>query len=119
LADYLLEKYNYSVPYPYKLNQIGNYRLKRTTGEYKNGVKVYKEEDGILCESVTRYKGLEAPVVLVTDVEIPNGFSPHDWVQFLYCALTRAKMHLEVFVCSDGNMSKCFKAIDDSIVVKQ
>ncbi|MDP2903164.1 MAG: ATP-binding domain-containing protein [Methylovulum sp.] len=111
----LLAKNNYSVPFQYLLKDIDGYSLKRTTGVYKDGEKVYKEEGGILCESIARYKGLEAPVVLVIDVEIPDGFSPHDWVQFLYCALTRAKMHLEIFVCSDGKMNECFKATEEAI----
>lgn len=111
----LLEKKNDSIPYQYILKEFGGYSLKRLTGEYIDGRKVYKEDNGIFCESITRYKGMESPVILVVDVEKPDDFSDHDWAQLLYCSLTRATMHMEVFVCNEGNMSQCFKDVDKII----
>ncbi len=111
----LLEKEDDSIPYQYILKELGGYSLKRLTGEYIDGRKVYKEDNGIFCESITRYKGMESPVILVIDVENPDDFYSDDWIQLLYCALTRAKMHMEIFVCNEGNMSQCFKDVDKII----
>ncbi len=109
----LFEKKDDSKPYQYILKELGGYSLKRLTGEYENGRKVYKNDNGILCESITRYKGMESPVVLVIDVEQPDDFYSEEWIQLLYCALTRAKMHMEIFVCNDGNMKELFEDVNE------
>lgn len=110
----LLQKDYSSIQYDYKIKKIHNYKLQRDTGCYdETGRKIYNNtENGIRCESIYKYKGLEDAVVLVIDIEKPDYFTSYEWAKILYCTFTRATIHLEVFVCNEGNMSELFRDVN-------
>jgi hypothetical protein len=102
--------------YKYLVGRIGKYELQRETGRYDNDArKVYYPKDGIRCESIYKYKGLEDAVVLVIDVEKPTDFTSDEWAKRLYCAFTRATLKLEIFIDSSGNMKQCFDDVNQAI----
>jgi superfamily I DNA and RNA helicase len=116
LKSLLLKKSSHQEPYDYCISAIGNHQLKRFTGEYDkiSRRKIYGDSNGILCESISKLKGLEFAMALLIDVERPEQFQNHQhaWVQSLYCAFTRAKLNLEIFVNEDGNMNELFHAVN-------
>jgi hypothetical protein len=111
--DIITKEYNYQV------DRIGKYVLQRETGRYNSDARkiYYHPEDGIRCESIYKYKGLEDAVVLVIDVEEPTNlkFTRFEWSKRLYCAFTRATLKLEIFIDSSGNMKQCFDDVNQAI----
>jgi hypothetical protein len=119
LTPIILEKTTNKKPFEYRISQIENHQLKRFSGKYdKEGKKEYKIINGILSESISKLKGMEYSVVLVIDIERPYQFQNHQhaWVQTLYCAFTRAKLRLEIFVDEDGNMNELCHALNEQFV---
>ena len=109
----LLNKTPNSRPFNYQTTCIGKYALQRETGEYENSHKIYRDADGIhtngiRCDTINKYKGLEDAIVLVIDVERPDNINQYNWAKRLYCAFTRATLGLEVFVRTNGNMVNHF-----------
>lgn len=71
----------------------------------------------LLCESIWRYKGLEAPVIIMTDVDPVHGHSdkgpvlaPRE-VTALYCGMTRATWRLELLMARKNPFVDPFKSI--------
>ncbi|MDP2902450.1 MAG: hypothetical protein Q8N96_05025 [Methylovulum sp.] len=97
--------------FTYQIKQIGEYALQRETGCYGNNAhKIYRDINGIRCDSINKYKGMEDAIVLVIDVERPDNIDRYNWAKRLYCAFTRATLGLEVFVRINGNMVNYFNA---------
>jgi DNA helicase IV len=58
-----------------------------------------------------KIKGLESPAVLVVDIERISTIPVDQWIQRLYCALTRPTVVLDVFYlrdCWDGKEDELF-----------
>jgi hypothetical protein len=75
--------------------KLGNRLVRKFTGEYMNGDQVYS--DGVLrFDSVRRFKGQQAPVVILTDVDVSEGEKLLDRQRIVFTGMTRATMRLEV-----------------------
>lgn len=84
------------------LTQLGNFSLRRYTGQYDLlGNPIYDEGD-ILIESVYRFKGQSAPCVIFTEID----FDKLDdlTLRKLYVGMTRAAMKL-ILVLSERSAS--------------
>ena len=78
-------------------DQIGNHSIRRFTNEYdeqKN--QVYTEGD-IVFDTIFRYKGQQAPVIILTDLDESLEANERSR-KILYCAMTRATVLLELIV---------------------
>ena len=88
--------------------------LKRYVGEYDKAtnLKVYRPKEGIYCDSIHKVKGLEDYAVLLIDVLPPklpcSSRDAKDYLDRLYCSITRAKARLEIFVESGNPLAGCF-----------
>ena len=75
---------------------MGGYALKRPTGRFnQNGDMIFT--DGVLFDdTVRRFKGLQSPCVIVTDLDFKE---LNDSVRaLLYLAMTRASVRLELVI---------------------
>lgn len=84
-----------------KAARVGRYTLSRFTGDYDVFGNQTVTPGQVLFESIRRFKGQQAPAVIVTDID------PHDdpdglWQRFLLCAATRATVRLEL-IARRGN----------------
>ena len=77
--------------------------MRRFTGEYEDGRQVYTDGD-LYFDTVRRFKGQQAPAVLLVDVE-PRDDRAVD-SRLLYCGMTRATVHLELFAKRDNVYNK-------------
>ncbi len=74
---------------------VGGYPLRRFTGDYtQDGRQIYTR-GRVFFDSVYRFKGQQAPAVILTDIDFP------DWRderarRVLYAGMTRARLHLEL-----------------------
>ena len=78
-------------------DQIGNHSIRRFTNEYdeqKN--QVYTEGD-VVFDTIFRYKGQQAPVIILTDLDKSLALNERSR-KILYCAMTRATVLLELIV---------------------
>lgn len=79
--------------------KVGPYALKRFTGEYCNGEQIYTDGD-ITFESIYRFKGQQAPAVILVDLDArldQSDVRRH----ILYCGMTRATVRLELLYTED------------------
>ena len=89
-------------------------KLRRYIGLYDptTNLKLFAPKTGVYCDSVNKMKGLEYYVVLLMDVRPPplpcTDKVAKDYLDRLYCSITRAKARLEVFVESDNPLAGCF-----------
>ena len=87
-----------------KRQGLGSLKFKRFTGEYDaDGNQVFTSGQ-LQLESIRRFKGDQAPAVIVTDVEPdPERLDHHK--RLLWCAATRATVRLELVARSgvEGN----------------
>lgn len=81
-----------------KLDQIGKYSLRKPIEETRNGAQQFTEGD-ILIDTVRRFKGLQAPYVIVTEMDFDELGSKEK--AMLYLAMTRCSMRLS-FVLSNN-----------------
>lgn len=88
-----------------KQDRIGAYSTRRFTGKYstKSGLPEWTEGD-LLVESVYRYKGQSAPVVVMTEVDFAE-ISPLERRK-LFVGLTRATMTAEIVMTPQAE--QCF-----------
>lgn len=78
-----------------KADQIGKYSTRRFTGRYSTQSGLPEWTDGdLLVESVYRYKGQAAPVVVMTEVDFTE-MTPLERKK-LFVGLTRATMAVEI-----------------------
>jgi hypothetical protein len=84
-----------------RLDRVGNYRLRRFTGEYDLFGNQLTTAGQITFDSVGRFKGQESPAVILVDVD-PE---PADQVRadrLLFAGMSRATVRLEL-VMREGN----------------
>ncbi len=87
------------------LDAVGAVKLRRFTGEYTPGGNPVLSDGRITFESVYRFKGQEAPAVILVDVDVPGGPSADparvDRAQrVLYVGMTRATVRLDVMTAN-------------------
>ena len=81
--------------------RLGGYALSQFQGYDRSGNQ--KMSDGqILFDSIHRFKGQQAPAVILCDVD-PDPGRMEDWRRRLYCGMTRATVHLELLVARRAN----------------
>jgi hypothetical protein len=82
------------------LQQVAKWKLRRYLNKYDaNARQVYSDGD-INFDSIYRYKGEQAPVVILVDLD--ERLERNDWnTGVLYCAMTRATVKLELVVSKD------------------
>ncbi|MEP3524004.1 MAG: AAA family ATPase [Hyphomicrobiales bacterium] len=75
------------------IEELGKHTIRRFNGQYAEGEQVYTQGD-ITFETIRRFKGQQAPFVILVDVEpdIDRSWS----MNALFCGMTRATMHLDV-----------------------
>jgi len=70
--------------------------------------------DGLLCfESINRFKGQQAPAVIVTDVDPSAGGTPlavERDLRRLFCSMTRASVRLEIFARRGNALTDAWEA---------
>lgn len=80
----------------YDLDKIGNRQVRKFTGDYtKDGEQIYTEGN-LLFDSVRRFKGQQASVVVLVDVALNSGPKLLDQQRIAFTGMTRATMRLEV-----------------------
>jgi hypothetical protein len=82
------------------LETVGKWKVRRFSGKYDmNSQQVYTDGD-INFESIYRYKGEQAPVVILVDLD--ERLEHNEWnTGVLYCAMTRATVKLELVVSQE------------------
>ena len=77
--------------------KVGNVRLRRFTGDYDLFGNQLSTDGQLAFDSVYRFKGQEAPAVILVDVD-PNPERLDGALRLLYCGMTKATVRLEVVV---------------------
>jgi hypothetical protein len=78
-----------------EVDQFGGYSIRKFTGQYtEDGQQIYQKGD-ILFDSIYRFKGQEAPAVILCDVS-PDEDSRARWEKLLFCGMTRPTLRLEI-----------------------
>lgn len=78
-----------------EIDKLGNYHLKRFTGEYdSNGNQVYTDGE-IVFDSIYRFKGNQSPAVILVDIDSHDTLSERER-NVLFCGMTRATVRLEI-----------------------
>ncbi len=80
------------------VQRVGNYTLARFSGEYDLFGNQIPTPGQILFDTVRRFKGQQAPAVILTDVD-PGESRLREDLMVLFCGMTRATVRLEV-VCN-------------------
>jgi hypothetical protein len=81
--------------------RIGPFTLSRPTGEYDLLGNQLFEDGQLRFETVYRFKGQQAPAIILTDVD-PDQSRPDHYERLLFTAMTRATVRLEI-VMREGN----------------
>ena len=77
------------------VDHFGDYSIRKFTGEYsQDGDQVYQGGQ-VLFDSIYRFKGQEAPAVILCDVS-PVESNRERWERLLFCGMTRPTLRLEV-----------------------
>jgi len=83
------------------MKKVGGLGLRHFTGEYdSDGTQVWTE-GRLTYDSIYRFKGQEAPAVILVDVN-PSTKHLERAEQLLYCGMTRATVRLELVACRDN-----------------
>jgi len=82
-----------------KLDQLGDFKVKRFTGDFDESGNPIWTKEGILVDSVRRFKGQAAPAVIFTecDFEVFTDINR----KLLFVGITRARIHLEWVISSN------------------
>ncbi len=83
------------------LEQVGGLRLRRFTGTYDADGNQILTAGQLAFDSVRRFKGQEAPAVVLVDVD-PRADRREREQRLLYCGMTRATVRLELVVREDN-----------------
>lgn len=76
-------------------DRVGNVSLRRFTGEYDLFGNQVLTDGQVRFDSIYRFKGQQAPAVIVVDVPRASERSTGDWARF-YVAVTRATVRLDL-----------------------
>lgn len=80
------------------LDQVGGVRLRRATGEYDGNNNQVLTPGRLTFETLYRFKGQEAPAVILVDVDPPPSEPERllRWQRLMYCGVTRGTVRVEV-----------------------
>lgn len=84
--------------------RIKNHTLKRFTGEYDLLGNQDMSDGQILFDSIHRFKGQQAPAVILVDVD-PEPEKADHWNRLLYAGMTRATVRLEIIANGDNSLN--------------
>ena len=80
-----------------EMERVGNCRLRRFTGDYDLfGNQVFTEGQ-LIFDSVGRFKGQEAPAVILVDMDAPGPPGVRD-TRLVFSGMTRATVRLEILL---------------------
>ncbi len=91
------------------LERVGNYRLRRFTGDYDLFGNQLTSRGQITFDSVGRFKGQESPAVILVDVDT----EPADQEQadrLLFAGMSRATVRLELVVRAGNRLNQRFES---------
>lgn len=77
------------------VGRVGNQTVSRFTGQYDLLGEQIRTSGQILFDTVYRYKGQQAPAVILTDLD-PHGEEMQRHLMVAYCGMTRATVRLEL-----------------------
>jgi hypothetical protein len=87
--------------------RVGNYRLRRFTGEYDLLGNQLTTPGQITFDSVGRFKGQESPAVILVDVD-PDPAEQERADRLLFAGMTRATVRLEMVMRSGNPLNQRF-----------
>ena len=87
--------------------RVGNFRLRRFTGEYDLLGNQLTTPGQITFDSVGRFKGQESPAVILVDVD-PDPTEPERTDRLLFAGMTRATVRLELVVRARNPLNRRF-----------
>jgi hypothetical protein len=88
----------------WKHDRIGRHTIRRFTGSYQpDGVQLWTDGD-ITLDSLYRFKGQDAPAIILTDVEDQK--DPERLDRLLYCGMGRATVRVDVLVKGESGIGK-------------
>ena len=90
-----------------EVEKVGNLRLRRYTGEYDASGNQLMTEGRIAFDTVRRFKGQEAPAVILVDVD-PDRERLEDSLSVLFCGMTRATARLDLVVNGGNSENRRF-----------
>lgn len=88
-------------------DRVGNYRLRRFTGTYDLLGNQLTTRGQITFDSIGRFKGQEAPAVILVDVDPDPGDADRE-DRLLYAGMTRATVRLDLVVREDNPLNGRF-----------
>ena len=86
---------------------MGNFTLSRFTGNYDLLGNQIFEDGQVRFETAYRFKGQEAPAIILTDVD-PRPDRLDQALRLIFSASTRATVRLEMLVRRDNPVSEQF-----------
>ncbi len=86
------------------MTQVGGLPLRRFTGDYDLFGNQLLTDGKIRLDSLFRFKGQEAPAVVVVELDDEFAANP-EWQRALFTAMTRATVRLELLVCEGSRLS--------------
>lgn len=90
-----------------ELDQVGGIRLRRFTGNYDSQGNQVLTDGQLTFDSIYRFKGQEAPAVILVDVD-PKNDRTAKIERLLYCGMTRATVRLDMVVCTGNAENRRF-----------
>lgn len=76
---------------------VGGLPVRRFTGQYTDDGQQIYTDGRLFLETIQRFKGQQAPAVILMDIDETLGASDHA-KRVLYCGMTRATVRLEMLV---------------------
>ena len=78
-------------------DRLGNFTIRRFEDEYDSCGNRKMSDGQIYFDSIHRFKGQEAPAIILCDVDPdPDPGRVEHWNRLLYCGMTRAAVRLEI-----------------------
>lgn len=90
-------------------DQVGGVGLRHFTGEYDEDGRQVITEGHLMFDSVYRFKGQEAPAVILVAIDPNTEFLTHA-ERILFCGMTRATVQLELVVNSENEYNSRFRS---------
>jgi len=91
-------------------DRVGKYALRRFTQSYDLFGNQLMTPGEVFFESVRRFKGQQAPAVVLVDVD-PSREKPETFTRLLYSGMTRATVRLELLVKMDNPLNEAYLGV--------
>jgi hypothetical protein len=86
----------------FEADKVGGLAVRRFSGDYlPDGTQVMTDGQ-LLYDSIFRFKGQEAPAIILTDVDL-GGRDPERARAALFCGMTRPTVRLEILVAANNS----------------